>query len=156
MYHLSLFTIFKSLIRPLLDCGNIIYDQAYNAVFYHKLEFLQYNAALAITGAIRGTSREKKLRIIRLGIFPVKTLKFVVLINFSRATLQITFSMTSPKNRVWTPNLDLRKNGTPKNGLIRKTGPTGLKLLVKTLPFGSSHMKDNAEVIHFNIKSRDV
>ena len=64
--------------------------------------------------------------------------------------------MASPKNRVWIPNLDLRKNETPKNGLIRKTGPTGLKLSVKTLPFGSSHMKDNAEVIHFNIKSRDV
>ena len=64
--------------------------------------------------------------------------------------------MASLKNRVWTPNLDLRKNRTPKNGLIRKTGPTGLKLLVKTLPFGFSHMKGNAEVIHFNIKSRHV
>ena len=82
--------------------------------------------------------------------------KLVVLINFSRATVQITFSMASPKNRVWTPNLDLRKNRTPKNGLIRETGPTGLKLLVKMWPFGSSYMKEIAEMIHFNIKSRDV
>ena len=27
--------------------------------FHHKLEFIQYNACLAITGAIRGTSKEK-------------------------------------------------------------------------------------------------
>ena len=35
------------------------YDQAYNASFYQKLELLQYSACLAMTGAIRGTSREK-------------------------------------------------------------------------------------------------
>ena len=34
-------------------------DQAYNASFYQKLELFQYNACLAITGAIRITSREK-------------------------------------------------------------------------------------------------
>ena len=52
-------TIYKSFIRPHLDYGDIIYDQAYNASFHQKLELLQYNACLAITGAIRGTSREK-------------------------------------------------------------------------------------------------
>ena len=54
-----LLTIHKSLIRPHLDYGDIIYDQAYNTSFHQKLELLQYNACLAITGAIRGTSREK-------------------------------------------------------------------------------------------------
>ena len=52
-------TIYKSFIRPHLDYGDIIYDQAYNASFHQKLELLQYNACLAITGAIRGTSSEK-------------------------------------------------------------------------------------------------
>ena len=52
-------TIYKSFIRPHLDYADIIYDQAYNASFHQKLELLQYNACLAITGAIRGTSREK-------------------------------------------------------------------------------------------------
>ena len=56
---LSLLTIYKSFIRPHLDYGDIIYDQAYNVLFHQKLEQIQYNAALAITGAIRGTSREK-------------------------------------------------------------------------------------------------
>ena len=36
-----------------------IYDQHYNNTFHKKLESIQYNAALAITGAIRGSSGEK-------------------------------------------------------------------------------------------------
>ena len=56
---LSLLTIYKSFIRPHLDYGDIIYDQAYNVSFYQKLESIQYNSALVITGAIRGTSAEK-------------------------------------------------------------------------------------------------
>ena len=55
----ALLTIYKSFIRPHLDYGDIIYDQPYNASFHQKLELLQYNACLAITGEIRGTSREK-------------------------------------------------------------------------------------------------
>ena len=35
------------------------YDQAYNASFHPKLDSIQYNAALAIIGAIRETSKEK-------------------------------------------------------------------------------------------------
>ena len=51
----SLITIYKSFIRPHLDYGDIIYDQVYNFSFHQTLESIQYNAALAITGAIRGT-----------------------------------------------------------------------------------------------------
>ena len=52
-------TIFKSFVRPHLDYGDIIYDQPRNESFCQKLESYQYNAALAITGAIRGTSQTK-------------------------------------------------------------------------------------------------
>ena len=55
----ALLTIYKSFIRPHLDYGDIIYEKAYNALFHQKLELLQYNAYLAIAGAIRGTSREE-------------------------------------------------------------------------------------------------
>ena len=55
----SLLTIHKSFIRPHLDYGNIIDDQTYNASFQQKVESIQYHAALAITRAIRGTSKEK-------------------------------------------------------------------------------------------------
>ena len=54
-----LLTIYKSLVRPHLDFGDIIYDQTNNESFCQKLESYQYNAALAITGAIRGTSQTK-------------------------------------------------------------------------------------------------
>ena len=55
----ALIILYKAFVRPLLDYGDIIYDQAHNASFHQKLESLQYNACLAITGAIRGSSREK-------------------------------------------------------------------------------------------------
>ena len=55
----SLLTIYKSFIRPHLDYGNVMYDQAYNVSFQQKVESIQYNAAVAITGAIRRPSKEK-------------------------------------------------------------------------------------------------
>ena len=55
----ALITIYKSFVRPHLDYGDIIYDKAFNESFHAKLESLQYNAALAITRAIRGSSSEK-------------------------------------------------------------------------------------------------
>ena len=55
----ALITIYKAFIRPHLDYGDILYDEAYNMSFHQKMESIQYNACLAITGAIRGTSKEK-------------------------------------------------------------------------------------------------
>ena len=55
----ALITIYKSFIRRHLDYRDIIYDKAFNESFHAKLESLQYNATLAITGAIRGSSSEK-------------------------------------------------------------------------------------------------
>ena len=54
-----LVTIYKSFIRLHLDYGDILYDQIFNNSFHQKLASIQYNAALAITGAVRGSSREK-------------------------------------------------------------------------------------------------
>ena len=48
----------KVFVKPHLDYTDIIYDKADNESFKDWLEKVQYNAALAITGAIRGTSRE--------------------------------------------------------------------------------------------------
>ena len=55
----ALSTIHKCFVKTHLDYGDIIYDQAFNNSFHHKIKSLQCNAALAITGAIRGTSMEK-------------------------------------------------------------------------------------------------
>ena len=52
-------TIYKSFVRPHIDCGDIIYDQPNNISFCDMIEKVQYNTALAITGAIKGTSQLK-------------------------------------------------------------------------------------------------
>ena len=51
--------IYKSFIRPHLDYGDVIHDKVFIRSFQKKLESIQWDAALAITGTIRGTSREK-------------------------------------------------------------------------------------------------
>ena len=85
----SLIQIYKSFIRPHLDYCDIIYhkpsfdvfseryyseraisDPAHtNENFMNKIEAVQYNSALAITGCVRGSSREKLY--LELGLEPL-------------------------------------------------------------------------------------
>ena len=53
---LSLLTIYKSFIRPHLDYGGVIYDQPFDNLFLSGIDFIQYKAVLAKTGAIRSSS----------------------------------------------------------------------------------------------------
>ena len=55
----SLLTIYKAFIRPHLDYGDVLYDYPGDASFVQKLEYVQYNASLAITGCFQGMSRDK-------------------------------------------------------------------------------------------------
>ena len=55
----SFLTIYKSFLRLHIDYGDIIYDQPNNDSFCDMIERVQYNAALAITGAIKGISHLK-------------------------------------------------------------------------------------------------
>ena len=54
-----LITIYKLFIRPHLDYADMIYNQTFNMSFQQKMETIQCNIALTITGTIRGSSREK-------------------------------------------------------------------------------------------------
>ena len=54
-----LVTIYKLFVRSHLDYGDNLYDQTFNNSFHERLESIQYNAALALTGTISGSSREK-------------------------------------------------------------------------------------------------
>ena len=59
----SLLTIYnKTFIRPILDYADIIYEKPLTELFKDKLEMVQYNAALVITGAIKGTLRDRIYR----------------------------------------------------------------------------------------------
>ena len=44
---------------PHLDYGDVVYDQPLNESLSNRTDFVQYKAALAITGAIQGSSRKK-------------------------------------------------------------------------------------------------
>ena len=71
----SLITIYKAIIRPHLDYGDILYDQPNNATFCQKIESFQYKAALAITGAIHDTSQENFLE--ELGLETLKSRRWL-------------------------------------------------------------------------------
>ena len=49
----------KHFLRTLFDYGDIIYDQPQNESFCEKLKSVQYQVALAMAGAIQGTSLDK-------------------------------------------------------------------------------------------------
>ena len=55
----SLLIIYKSFTRPHLDYGDKVYNQPNKSSLSEKIEHLRYNAALAITDAIKGSSKEK-------------------------------------------------------------------------------------------------
>ena len=65
----SLIPIYKTFIRPHLDYGDVIYGHAFNESFHQRLESIQYNAAIAITGAVQGTSPLKLFQELRLETF---------------------------------------------------------------------------------------
>ena len=107
----SQLTIYKSFVRRHLDYGDIIYDEHYNNSFHQKLQSIQYNVALAITGAIRGSSREKLYQ--KLGMESLKQRRwFRKLCSFFKITKnqfprylfdKITSSRTSyrRRNKYW-------------------------------------------------------
>ena len=59
IYIYIIIDIYISFIRPHLDYGDAIFDQAYNKSFHESIECIQYSASLAITRAIRGTLKQK-------------------------------------------------------------------------------------------------
>ena len=62
---LSLLTVYKCFIRPHLDYGDVIYNQPNLSSLTNQIESVKYNAALAITGAIRGTSKKEIIPIVK-------------------------------------------------------------------------------------------
>ena len=61
-------------MRPLIDYGDIILDQPHNSFFCEKLESVQYEVALVITGATQSNSPEKGFQ--KLGLELLKFQRF--------------------------------------------------------------------------------
>ena len=62
----SLITNYKTFIRPHLGYDGVIYNHAFDESFHQRLESIQYNAAIAVIGSIRGTLLEKLFQELRL------------------------------------------------------------------------------------------
>ena len=60
---------YENRVRPILDYADIIYGKPLTQSFKDKLEMIQCNAALAITGTIKGTSRDHIFRELGLESF---------------------------------------------------------------------------------------
>ena len=61
LLRLALLAIYKLFISSQLDYGDTIYDKGFNYSFHDKLESLQYNATVAINGAIRVAFTQKNI-----------------------------------------------------------------------------------------------
>ena len=53
-----LLSMYKTFLRPHLYYRDVIYNKPYNEKFTDIVESIQYNAALAITGVIKGNSKK--------------------------------------------------------------------------------------------------
>ena len=100
----SLITNYKSFIQPHLDYGDTVYDRAFNESFHKNLESIQYNTAIAITGAIRGTSSEKLFP--KLGLESLKSrscLRKLCLFYkiFHEKSPSYLFQLIPPNNNVY-------------------------------------------------------
>ena len=73
-------TIYKSFIRPHLDYDDVVYNQPLNNTFSNKLETVQYNAAVAITTATKGTSRKKLYQ--KLGLEYLQQRRWMIQLSF--------------------------------------------------------------------------
>ena len=100
----SLITIYKLFIRPQLDYGDIVCDRAFNESFHKYLESIQNNAAIVITGAIRGTSFEKLFQ--ELGLECLKSRRWLrklcLFYNiFHKKSPSYLFQLIPPNNNVY-------------------------------------------------------
>ena len=67
----ALLTTYKSFLRPHLDYGDVIYDRAFNESSQNKFESAEHNDALAVSGAITVSSRDRLCQ--KLGLESLKS-----------------------------------------------------------------------------------
>ena len=129
-----LLTICKSFERPNYYCVHIIYFKTHNASFHQNLEKIQYSSALAITGAIRGTSKEKLCQELRLEYLEKDDgiRNSVTFIRFSKSNLLNTSLIL----------LLCLANYTLQHGTVIQTRTTYSKILFKKFIKIGMHLKE--------------
>ena len=93
----ALISIYKAFVRPHLDYGFVLFDQASNASSHEKLESIQYNACIALTGTIRGASKEKLYKELGLESLHLRCCnrKLCLFIRFSKINLKSIYLIQS-------------------------------------------------------------
>ena len=134
----SLITIYKLFARPHLNYGDIIYDHTFNESFHQRIESIQYNAAIATTGAIRGTSSEKLYQ--ELGLESLRSRRWLrKLCLFYKIYKNKSPSYLQDSLNVFKLSL-LKFVRSVANSVFEINNPYGLKLLTR-LRLGLSHLR---------------
>ena len=76
-----------------------MYNQSYDASFHQRLESLQYNALLAITGAICGTLKEKLYKELGLQSLQNRWYRKVSFLNKVIANQSRSYLLNDPKEQ---------------------------------------------------------
>ena len=102
----ALLTIYRSFVRPDLDYGDMIYDQAKN-------ESVQYNASLPKTGVIRGIFQEKLYQELSLKSIRTRQKAHVLLLqtNYNSKVI-ISFQSDTSNLREWNELCTEIRNST--------------------------------------------
>ena len=158
-----LLTTYKSFVRLHLDYGDVIYDQHYSNSFHQKLQPIKYNATLAITGARRGSYREKSYQDFLINLISTTRTEYRTRNNISnipRFNIKHKFfkSLFFPSTVIEWNNLDKRIRRSESLTLFNKSilqfiwptpnrtfnchNPIGIKLITR-LRLGLSHLRDH-------------
>ena len=116
----ALLRIYRSFVRPDLSYGGVIYDWAENGSVSSKIERVQYNASLAITGATRGIFQEELYQKLGFEFFRTRKKMFEAHVLFLQTSYSsksiISFQSGTSNLREWNElSTDIRHSTLTNN-----------------------------------------
>ena len=147
----SLVTIYKSLIIPHLDYADVIFDKPSSAAFSNRIESVQYNAALAITG--RGTCKEKLYQ--KLGFEAMKERKWFRRLScfykiFNNQAPAYLYSLLSPPNR----HCNTRKYSKIRQFFCRTETFSNSFFCLRQLENGANLITQSVKLLHIQYSAK--
>ena len=97
----ALLAVYRSFVRPDLDYGDVIYDQAENESVSSKIERVQHNVSLTVAGTIIGISQEKLCQELGLESLRARKKAHVLLLqtNYNSKVINL-FNLIPPTERM--------------------------------------------------------